>query len=143
MGVQLKKIVTQDQDLKQVQDYVSDTLGQIQTGPFFGGNIITATLTAGTDNVINHKLSKTPQAWVICDITATADPSISGTVSLSPNPYTPAGTVSGSTFTGTAQSFSEGFSGSVSVPAIRRTAWDENSLTLRCGENCTVKIWVS
>src|SRR6185312_7240382 len=123
------------QDINRIQANIASALNS-QTGPFIGGNLIKAVaMKIGQDNVINHGLGRQPVLWVICDLSAASAPSVSGTVSLSPNPYTPSGSVSGSTFTGNPQSFSESFSGTSLSPVIWRTSWNDVSLTLQCGAN--------
>lgn len=66
MGVALKKVITGDQDLKRVQDAISDALISLQTGPFFGGNLISVALVSGPDNLVAHGLGRTPSVWILC-----------------------------------------------------------------------------
>lgn len=129
----LTKVQTSDETLNRVQTNIQQALSQI-TGPFVGGRLISnVSLIAGKSNVINHGLAAQPQIWILCDLSATSGPS------LSMNSYTPAGTISGTTFTGTPATLN----GTVSGPMVWRTAWDSNSITLQCAANCSVSIWVN
>lgn len=132
----LTKVQTSDDTLNRIQNNVQAALSQF-TGPFQGGRLLqNITLSAGQSNVINHGLGRQPEVWIICDISGTSAPT------LSMNSYTPAGTNNTATppiFTGTAATLT----GSISSPVVWRTAWDQNTLTLKCGVGCTVSIWVN
>lgn len=133
----------QASDINRIQANISSAFNSV-SGPFIGGTLLTGiTLTASTPMAINHGLGRQPQIWVVCDITNASIPSASSSVSISPSPYTPAGTISGSTFTGTPQSFSASATTAVSAPIIFRTDWNSNSITLEAGADCTISLWVN
>ena len=136
-------IVTGNSQLDRIQANIQKALSP-QNSPFVGGRLLTGiALSANSAKSVNHLLGRQPQIWIICDLSGTDSPSVSGTTTLSPNPYTPAGTVSGSTFTGTPQSFSLSGSFSSHCPSVWRTAWDSQTITLEAGSDCTISVWVN
>lgn len=65
-GSVFKTINVDDQNLNRVQSNISSAFNSL-TGPFIGGNLITAVSVAATPTTIAHKLGRQPQVWVLCD----------------------------------------------------------------------------
>lgn len=74
---------------------------QIESNPLISGRLIEGVvLTLAAPVIINHRLGKRPQGWIIVDVQ------------------------------------------SAGTPIIKRTAWDNLTLTLATSADCTVSIWV-
>jgi hypothetical protein len=66
--VALQKVNTDDKDLELLQRYVEQAIIPLQNSPLIGGNLITGvSLSAGSDNLVAHKLGKTPTHFMVLD----------------------------------------------------------------------------
>lgn len=65
----LKRIVTPDKNLQMLQDYSAEALRPLEASPLVGGNMLTGVvLVAGQDNLVAHKLSRTPTLFIPTNI---------------------------------------------------------------------------
>ena len=93
-----QKILTGDNQIDRLQDNIILAFNSISS-PFIGGILLTGQPIANTDTVIQHKLNRTPQVWVITDQNTNT--------------------------------------------TVKRTAWDDNTITLVAGSACTISLWVN
>jgi hypothetical protein len=64
----LKRVVTQDQNLNQIQDNVDEALSAVNLSPFQSGVLLTGKpLSSSTPNQIAHTLGRMPRVWVLTD----------------------------------------------------------------------------
>jgi hypothetical protein len=63
---QYVRVQTQDTTLNRIQSNIENAF-QLINGPFIGGNLLTAVAVGTSATVVNHKLGRQPQLWVICD----------------------------------------------------------------------------
>ncbi len=69
-----KKAYTTDQDLNSVQDNVEESFIPLLRNPLVDGLILeNIVLVTGQDNVINHKLGRQLQGWIVVGKNAAAD----------------------------------------------------------------------
>lgn len=62
----LKKLNTANRDLNLIQDNTEDAINSIALNSFLNGNILEdIQLVTGQDNIVNHKLGKKLQGWLL------------------------------------------------------------------------------
>lgn len=64
------RIQTPDRNLQLIQDNISTALNPLQAIPMAGGNMLTGIVLTSGNNNINHKLSHTPQFWILANTNA-------------------------------------------------------------------------
>lgn len=73
MATPFRTILTNDQNLNQIQQNITAAFNALN-GPYFGGNLITGiSLSANVPKIINHGLGRQPQLWTLADLTAAAE----------------------------------------------------------------------
>lgn len=60
-----------DQQLARFQDNIASFLARLTPTAFLDGIRVSATLAVGA-NTITHKLGRTPQGWIVTDLSASA-----------------------------------------------------------------------
>lgn len=60
-----KRINTGDTDLARIQDAVAAGFSDVDARPLVGGNVLSATLIYGQDNLVAHGLGRMPQYWLV------------------------------------------------------------------------------
>lgn len=68
----LTQFQTDDKDFQLMQNQWSAVLSPLLKNPLVAGNLLTGIALINGTLVINHKLGRTPQGWLIVDIDAAA-----------------------------------------------------------------------
>lgn len=66
-----KKVYSSDFEVNKLQSNAEEVLNALTTSPFVNGIFVTATIGTG-DTVIQHKLQRDYQGWVVTDIDASS-----------------------------------------------------------------------
>jgi len=78
------KIQSDDDVQNRIQDNIAQTIAPIIAQPILGGNLLTGiVLVSGQDNIVNHKLGRKLQGWVVTRIVT--DATVWDSQSLNPN----------------------------------------------------------
>lgn len=68
-----RRIRTTDRDLSKVQDAVAGPLRDVVTNKIINGTLVTdVALASATTTILNHKLGKTPQGYIVVKKSAAA-----------------------------------------------------------------------
>jgi hypothetical protein len=66
-----RKIHTPDQIVNRIQENISSSFRPLENAPLYGSVLVeNVSLTAGQDNLVSHKLTQKPIAWVIVGLNA-------------------------------------------------------------------------
>jgi hypothetical protein len=67
-----KRIQTSTQEVQLIQDNIATALQPLEAMPMVGGNLVTADLVTGQDNLVRHGLGRKPKLYLIGNLNVDA-----------------------------------------------------------------------